>query len=388
MRLLPTEYAVRNLGRSPVRLALQLLGAGLVVLLVMAAAAFLRGIRQSLDRSGEPANVIVLGAGSEESVERSEIRGDAAAQLSAAVRGLRRRAGAEYVSSEIHMAATMRSGRDSPDELQAVCRGVTPAAFLVHSSVRIIEGRAPASGCDELLVGALAHARLGVADAELAVGRSLWFDGRPWRIVGRFEAPGTVMESELWTAVTSLQIAAKRSTVSCVVLTLGAAEFADVDAFCKQRLDLELVAIREADYYAGLNAFFGPIRWMIAVTAGLVSLGGLLGGLNTLYASFAQRVREFATLQTLGFSRRAIVLSLMQESLLAVAAAALAATLLGMLILDRLAVRFSMGAFALQVDAGVTATALSAGLLLAILGVLPPAWRCLRPPITDALRSG
>jgi len=34
--------------------------------------------------------------------------------------------------------------------------GITPAAFLVHPQVRIVEGRAPQAGADELMVGALA----------------------------------------------------------------------------------------------------------------------------------------------------------------------------------------------------------------------------------------
>ena len=74
MRRLPVDYAVRNLGRSPVRLALSLLGSTLVVLLAIAAAAFVRGMGRSLVVTGGQRNVILLGAGSEESVERSEIQ--------------------------------------------------------------------------------------------------------------------------------------------------------------------------------------------------------------------------------------------------------------------------------------------------------------------------
>ena len=73
MRLLPWDYAVRNLGRSPTRLALSVLGSTLVVLLVLAAGAFVRGMGRSMDVSAGADNVILLGAGSEESFERSEI---------------------------------------------------------------------------------------------------------------------------------------------------------------------------------------------------------------------------------------------------------------------------------------------------------------------------
>ena len=73
MRFLPWDYAVRNLARKPLRMALSLLGATLIVLLVVAAAAFVRGMEKTLSVGPSNKNVILLGAGSEESLERSEI---------------------------------------------------------------------------------------------------------------------------------------------------------------------------------------------------------------------------------------------------------------------------------------------------------------------------
>jgi putative ABC transport system permease protein len=171
------------------------------------------------------------------------------------------------------------------------------------------------------------------------------------------------------------------------VLTLDSAEFEDVDAFAKTRLDLELVAMRETDYYAKLKAFFGPIQAMVWVTAILIAMGGLFGGLNTMYAAFASRVREMGSLQAIGYPRYAIVVSLVQESLLAAAAGALLAAAIAVLTLDGIAVRFSMGVFGLVIDSTVLLAGLGAGLILGIAGALPPAWRCLRLPISDALKA-
>jgi putative ABC transport system permease protein len=85
---------------------------------------------------------------------------------------------------------------------------------------------------------------------------------------------------------------------------LGEATFDDVEIFTLQRLDLELVALRESEYYAKLSAFYTPLRAMTWVTAALVAAGAVFGGLNTLYAAFSARVREMATLQAVGFKRR------------------------------------------------------------------------------------
>jgi putative ABC transport system permease protein len=388
-RLLPLEYATRNATRSSFRFAASVVGAWLVVVLTMSAAAFVRGMEASLAVSARDENVILLGAGSEESIERSQISPAIGGLVEAAVPGVRRRLGASYVSPEIHMAMSVKSARDSRDEWPAVLRGVTPAAFLVHPQVRIVQGRAPIIGRDEIAVGDLAHARLGADPADLQVGRSLWFDERPWKIVGRFSAPNTVMNAEIWCPLTNLQVATRRdSSVSCVVIMLDDAEFADVDAFCKQRLDLELVAIPEREYYARLKEFYTPVRALVWVTAILIALGGLLGGLNTMYAAFAARVRELGALQTLGYSRGAIVISLMQESVFLSLLGTLAAAVVAVVLLDRLSVRFSMGAFGLIVDGWTMTQGLAAGVILGVVGALPPAWRCLRLSIPESLRAG
>ena len=55
-------------------------------------------------------------------------------------------------------------------------------------------------------------------------------------------------------------------------------------------------------------------------------------------------------LQTIGFLRRAIAMSLMQEGTILAAAASLIATVVAVAFVNGVAVRFTMGAFALQVD--------------------------------------
>jgi len=143
MRLLPFEYAVRNLGRSPLRLFASIVGGVLVVLLVVAAGAFVRGMEKSLTVSGNEKNVILLGAGSEESLERSQIGMNVPTLVAASVDGIKRRLGTDYVSPEVHMALVVKAERDDTVDYQAVVRGVTENAFLVHPQVQIVEGRPP-----------------------------------------------------------------------------------------------------------------------------------------------------------------------------------------------------------------------------------------------------
>ncbi len=389
MKLLPMEYAIRNLGRSKVRLALSVGGGVLVVLLVLAAAGFVTGMERSLTGMGQEGNAILLGAGSEESLERSEIEAGVPGLAAGSIRGIKVNLGVPLVSPEVHMQVPLGMSKMDASPTMMLIRGVTPAAVMVHSQVRLTHGRLPEVGRDELMIGRSVAARMGVEGASLMPGggAALWFDGRPWTIVGQFEAPGTAMESEVWTPLSDLMIAARRKTLSCVILTLDKAEFADVDSFAKQQQKLELVAVRETDYYQGLSAFYRPVRAMVWITAGLIAVGGLFGGLNTMFAAFASRVREIGMLQSLGYSRRAIVVSFMQESLLTAAAGAILGAAIGLSTLDRITVKFSAGAFGLSMDAATLSAGLLAGLALGLVGALPPAWRSVRLPIAEALKS-
>jgi len=388
MRGLPFEYAVRNMTRNPVRLMLSASGCGLVVLLVMAAGGFVTGMQQSLRTSGSPHNVMLIGAGSEESVERSEIPMRTTGIAASGIRGVDRIAGVDAVSPEVHLAIPVfLDGDTEADAVNMLFRGVTPAAFLVHREARVTTGRFPATGTDEIALGVLAARGLGWEQAEDAIGADLIVDDRPFRIVGLLEADGGVIEGEIWMPMSDLLIVAKRDTLSCVVVRLDSEDMTSANGFAATRIDLELVALRESDYYASLAAFFTPIRLMVIVTAILVATGGVIGGLNTTYAAFASRVREIGTLQTLGYTRPAIVRSLVLESVLTASIGGLVAAAIGMLILDQATIRFSMGIFGLAIGPGVLVLSLLAGLLLGVFGALVPAVRCLRLPVPEALRA-
>ncbi len=245
----------------------------------------------------------------------------------------------------------------------------------------------PEQGKDELIVGQLTAARMGLPNERLEVGNSIWFDNRPWTIVGHFAAAGTVMDAEIWCPLNDLLIATKRDSYSCTILTLDTAEAADVEEFTATRLDLELAALPEKQYYEKLVRFYKPVRWMIWITAILIALGGMFGGLNTMYAAFSARFREIGMLQSLGYSRRAIVLSFVQESLLISAIGALIGSALSLLVLDGVAIRINLGAFGLVLDTATIALGLTAGLCLGVFGAVPAAIRCLRLPIAEALKA-
>jgi ABC-type lipoprotein release transport system permease subunit len=383
-RLLPWEYAVRNLFRRPLRTALTFSGLTTVVLLIFVIVGFIRGLERSLMVSGDPQIVLVFSLGMGENLEYSSIPMRTADLVPASVRGVRERYGEKYVSPELYLGTRIAAADHA--SAMGLVRGVTRSALLVRQQVQIDEGDWPRAG--EVLVGRLVATKLGVPREQLAVGKELLLEGRKWKISGTFSAAGAAFESEVWCRLDDLQQALKRQDLSLVAITLAAdGNFGAIDLFCKERLDLELQALRETDYYLSLQRDYGPVRSLAWLVVLLVAAAGVFVGLNTMYGAIVVRTKEIATLQTLGFVRRAILVSLMQEGLLLAAAASLVAALTSLVFVHGAAVRFTMGAFALQIDGYTVLVGCSVGLALGLLGVIPPAVRALRMPVVSGLRT-
>ena len=383
-RLLPWEYAIRNLFRRPLRTFLTFAGLTTVILLVLIVVGFIRGLERSLAVSGDPQTAVVFSLGMGENLEYSSIAMRTSDLLPASVPGIQERYGREYVSPELYLGTQMGVGTNEPS--MGLVRGVTRSALLVRRQVEIEEGEWPESG--EILMGRMAATKLGATAEETSVGQSVELEGRRWRISGIFSAGGSAFESEGWCRLDDLQQAMKRQDLSVVALALTPrADFSDLDLFCKERLDLELQTIRETDYYASLQKDYGPIRWLAWLVVLLVSGAGVFAGLNTMYGSVVGRIPELCTLQVLGFVRRSIVVSLIQEGVLIASAASLLAALIALVFINGAAVRFTMGAFALRIDSTAVLVGCTVGLLMGLLGAIPPAIRALKMPIVDGLKA-
>lgn len=385
LRLLPWEYGIRNLFRRPTRSALTLTALTTVVLLVLVVVAFIRGLESSLAVSGDPRVVLVYSIGAAADIENSAIPGRTAALLSASLDGVENRFGASYVAPELYIGTKVQATSDSPG-MFGIVRGVTPATPILRRQVQMLEGKWPGSG--EVLVGRLTAAKLGCDPQLLQLGQTIRFDGREWRISGRFTAGGAAFESEIWAPLADLQTALKRQDLSLVAIGLGPnGSPSDVEMFCKERPDLELQAVSETAYYASLQKHYQPVRMLGWVVVVLVAGAGVFAGLNTMYGAVVGRVRELSTLQAVGFRRRSIVISLIQEATLLSMTASLIAAAVALFVVNGTAVRFTMGAFALRVDSLAILVGCGTGLLLGLVGAIPPALKAMRYPVVEGLKA-
>lgn len=382
--LLPWEYGVRNLARRPVRTALTLVALATVVMLVFVVVGFIRGLESSLAISGDEDVVLVYSVNSEENIENSSIAARTPALLTASVDGTWKRFGVTHVSPELYLGTRVRTS-DGNGGLGLV-RGITRVAPLVRRGVRLVNGDWPKTG--EVMVGKLSAAKLGAKPSALVIGQTIDFEGKTWTITGEFSAGGAAYESEIWCNLDDLQTATKRQDIGLVALLLApGASSAEVSLFCKERTDLELRAIRETDYYGLLQQHYKPVRLLAWLVVILVSAAGVFAGLNMMYGAVAGRIREIATLQAIGYRRRAILLSLIQEGVLLSAAASLLSGSIALTLLNGMAVRFTMGAFSLRIDSVAILVGCGVGLLLGVLGAMPPALKALRESVAISLKA-
>jgi ABC-type lipoprotein release transport system permease subunit len=375
--MLPFSYALRNLWRRRARTVATILGIALTTLLVIVMTAFAGGLERAGGKSARDDVVVLVGTSSEADLVRSVVPRGNAENAAAAAPGVLSRGGLRAASVELHIAT--RTG----DRI-GLMRGVTPSVYLVRPQVTVVEGREPREQF-ELMVGRLAATRMGLAAEDLAVGRTIRLEQRDWTISGRFAAPDTILEAELWARLEDLMLATKREDVSCVALRLESEDrIPDVSYFAAKRLDLEVVAVPERTMMATLERGLVPIvalaRWM----AVLVLLGGGFACANTMFAAVLARTRELGTLRALGYSPAAVAVALLQESAL-VAFVGGAIGIFLALAIGTVSIRFPMGAFTLELDVLRRGLGLAAALASGLLGGLVPAWRAVRMPLTDAL---
>lgn len=382
-RSLPLDYSLRNLGRRPLQTALNGLAFALVAAVLVVAVSFVQGLHRSFVAQGRSDTAILLSAAAMRDVVRSAIQRSVSDLVAADVGTVLRVDGVPAVSPEVHLGTrVMIRGHVAP----GFVRGITDRAFLVHQDVTLLDGALP--GPNELLVGRLAAAKLGVEADALAIGETVRVEGGTFRVSGTFAAAGTTIESELWAPLHELMGLARRDDLSAVFVRLQSAEdVADVEVFAQRRLDLELVVVRSDRYYAELAAYFGPIRTLATLMALMIAVTVVVTGANTLSATVRHRIFELATLRAIGYSNGALIRSLLVEAVLLAAAGGLIGLMIARIAVDGAAFRIGMGAFALEIDGSAVLAGCAGALLLGLVGTIPAGLRIAKIPVATALKT-
>jgi len=375
--VLPFSYALRNLSRRSARTLVTIVGLALTTLLVIVMSSFAGELSAAAGGGARDDVVVLLGTSAEVDLVRSVVPRGSAENAAASVPGVATIDGIRAASVELHIAT--RTGNRV-----GLFRGVTPAAYVVHPNVTVVEGHEPRAPF-ELMVGALAATRMGLPDEELAVGRTIVLEETEWTICGRFAAPGTVVEAEMWARLEDVMVTTKREDVSCVVARLeDESRLNDVRLFAARRLDLEIAAMPERELMGELERGLKPIVALAQWMAMLVLAGSGFACANTMFAAVLARTKELGTLRAIGYSPFAVGFALLQEALLV----AFLGGALGVgvaLWIGELPMRFPMGAFRIDLSLSQRAFGLAAALAAGMLGGIIPAMRAVRVSIVDAI---
>ncbi len=392
----PLLYNFRNLVIRWLTSLSTALAFTLVIGLLICMLAFVRGFLGMTEGSGHPANVMVLSRGATDelvsTITAQEAHGDIALQPGI----LRDEKNRPLVSRELYVVLNQalpdaRPGKPgrrlvqvrglADPDLAAAVRDLGPLAagkWLSQGGVR--------GGAIETVIGQ------GFASQwKLGVGDTLEVGPRQWLVVGILPASGTTSDSELWARHSQVGQAfgKEHSYTSLLLRTKNArAVSEDLNQHFKQA---SLHFLPETEYYANLASTSRGFLTAAYVFAVVLAVGGVLGVMNTMYASVAQRRKDIAMLRVVGFARWQVLVSFLLESvLLALAGGGLGCALgclahgwtASSLIGNRNMV------FTLRVDAETLCVALLFTLGMGVLGGLLPALSTLRVRPLEALRAG
>ncbi len=232
--------------------------------------------------------------------------------------------------------------------------------------------------------------------AGLDIGSDLAFGQSNWKVVGIFEAAGSISESEIWCDAAVLAPAYQRGSAyqNAVVRLASPGSFnAFKDALTSDpRVSLKIV--RESDYYAEQSQTLSQIvNFLAGIVTTLMGLAAIFGALNTMYTAVAARAREIATLEAIGFRGAPIVFSVLIESVVLALLGGIIGAFLAWVVFDGVRTAtlnwqtFSQVAFAFDVDMALLVRGIVSAVVIGVVGGLFPAIRAARLPVAVALRE-
>jgi putative ABC transport system permease protein len=348
------------------------------------------GFRRVMVVAGNPDTALVLRAGADNEMSSSLGRSDVDAIRDAP--GVARGAdGKALISPELFVIVDLPK-RSTNTPANVPLRGVQPGGFAIRPEVKIIKGRQFEWGRNEVIVGRGAHAEFGKTD----VGSELRVGANAWKVVGIFEAKGSISESELWADAAVLGPAYQRgATHSIVVAKLASAgSFQQFKDALTTDPKLAVKVQNETEYYESQSRTLrGLVNGLAFVVCSLMGLGAIFGALNTMYTAVAARAREIATLEAIGFGGAAVMLSVIAEALLLALLGGVIGAVLAYVAFDgyRAATMnwqtFSQVAFAFDVTPRLMMWAAIYAMFIGLIGGFFPAIRAARTPVANALRE-
>ena len=386
--MIPIKYNIGNLKARRISTLMTVFGIGIVIAVMISMMALQNGVRSAIVSSGSKDNLMVMREGA--AAELSSWVTKDAFRIIRALPGIAQdEKGAPMISPELVIIFKIPK-KDDPKGSNVLVRGVTPMAFAMRPYIKVVEGRMFRPGVNEVVVARRIRDRF----VNTNIGDQFQFGAQKYNVVGVFDAQGTAFDSEMWCDADFLGQARKRDAYSSVILRpTDHAAFESIKTAIKSgdnRLKFDVRS--EYQYYADQTGGLAGIVVLVAIVTFFMTIGAILGTMNTMFSAIASRGRELATMRALGFKRRSILLSVIIESAFVSLLGGVAGLLLAMPV-NAIStgttnfVTFSEVAFNFRVDSNVALTGIGIAVIAGIIGGALPALSAARMPITTALRE-
>jgi putative ABC transport system permease protein len=384
--MIPLKYNIGNLTARRISTLMTILGIGVVIAVMISMMALQNGVHSAVVSSGSKDNLMVMREGA--AAELSSWVTKDAFRIIRAMPGIAKDNGAPMISGELVIIFKIPK-KDDPKGSNVLMRGVTPMAFTMRPYVQLIEGRMFRPGLNEVIVARRIRDRF----VNTGLGDTFQFGSQKYNVVGVFDAKGTAFDSEMWCDADFLGQARKREAYSSVIVRpVDRSAFESIEAGIKNDNRLKLDVKSEYKYYDDQTSGLAGIVILVAIVTFFMTIGAILGTMNTMFSAIASRGRELATMRALGFKRRTILLSVIIESAFISLLGGIAGLLLALPV-NAISTgttnfeTFSEVAFNFRVDARIAITGIVIALIAGIIGGALPALTAARMPITKALRE-
>ena len=381
-----------NLRNLPSRIGTSLVavvGIGGVVAVLVSLLSMGEGFRAALDLSGRPDVAMILRGGSPDELSSSISREEYNAIVTAP--GILRDERGPLVAGELYTIVDLPM-RSTGTGANVPFRGVGERSAELRDGFRIVAGRMFQRGRNEVIVGRGAFSEF----ENIGLGEQVKWGSTSWKVVGVFEAGGSVSESEVWTDAVVLRGVYRRgNTVQSVRAKLTSSAALQTVRSTLERDPRLSVSVRseEAFYADQSRILLALIKYVGTTIAILMGIGAVFAALNTMYSAVSSRTREIATLRALGFGAGPVVTSVLLESAVLGLLGGVVGGLLVYFGLNGYRATtlnfgsFSQLTFAFTVTPQLLMTGLWYSLILGIVGGLLPGIRAARMPVTTGLRE-
>ncbi|MBT5737623.1 MAG: ABC transporter permease [Planctomycetes bacterium] len=384
---LPTGYTTRNLMRRRSQVLFTALGIAFTTAVLCGILSLRNGFEQLFRPLGAEEVAVYLRIGATSEGDSGIPRESARIIIKERPEILRDDQGNPLAAAECFLALYME--KMNGGLVNAPLRGIEEASLKLHPTPpRLLEGRWPDWGSDEVVVGRPLVSRL----KNCSLGDTLTLNTTPFAVVGVYEFDNS-QGSEIWGPVERMLEALDRPVYNRVIARVHPdLDFAMATEQLEEDPRLSFSITRQSEYLAAQTTGLSTSLLLLSIFLTIImGSAAVIGTMNTMLATVASRTHEIGILLAIGYSRIEVFLAFLLES----AQVGLIGGMIGLLMvapfhgIETGAANFNTFtdiSFSFQLSPTIALTSVLLSFLLGLIGGAIPAWIAANRSVVDAIR--